>query len=73
MHSEVSLTPITKFQGCCSALNNVLCSVAEDACLLQHGRNCLQLATVHGHFETVLGILQTGLVDIDAVNKVSYS
>ena len=36
----------------------------------QYGRNCLQLAVVHGHCDTVSKILQTGLVDIDAVNKV---
>ncbi len=37
---------------------------------LQHGRTCLHLASIHGHFDTVLAILQSGLVDINAASKV---
>ena len=36
----------------------------------QHGRTCLHLAALYGHFDTVLAILQTGLIDINTANKV---
>ena len=38
--------------------------------LLQHGRNCLQLAVLHGHLDTALAVLQTKLMDINSANKV---
>ena len=38
--------------------------------LLQHGRNCLQLAVLHGHLDTALAVLQTKLIDINSANKV---
>ena len=53
-----------------ATIEHVCASIMVFFFLLQHGRNCLQLAVLHGHLDTALAVLQTKLININSANKV---
>ena len=67
---EQSLAIVSTFSQFNELATSQLTTYISSLCL-QHGRNCLQLASLHGHIDTVLVILRTQLVGINSANKVS--